>query len=239
MTWMIWGSRILRWAFPQKKVSRGVNYPKKSFNYPGKRPQTVWGGVLHYNCDDGHGDDDDDDDDDDGDGDGDDGDGEGHDGDDDDDDDEEEEDDDVEEDDVEEKDRSQDREAHFMGASAVEMRMDISQEPFCLEIYKENGWGHLRGQRFVRACAVEMHMDIWEEPFCVGIYTQKIRTPIPRQAFCASLRSRNAHGHFTRAISFWYLQEKNAARAGYHLDQTPGLTVTVRTPSVWPHCLGN
>ena len=28
----------------------------------------------------------------------------------------------------------------------------------------------------------------------------KCRTRIPRQAFCASLRSRNAHGHVTRGI---------------------------------------
>ena len=53
-------------------------------------------------------------------------------------DDEEEEDDDVEEDDVEEEDRWQDREAHFVRACAVEMHMDISQEPFCAESYWKN-----------------------------------------------------------------------------------------------------
>ena len=46
---------------------------------------------------------------------------------------EEEEDDDIE-DDVEEEDWSQDREAHFVRACGVEMHMDISQEPFCVEI---------------------------------------------------------------------------------------------------------
>jgi hypothetical protein len=50
---------------------------------------------------------------------------------------EEEEDDDVEEDDVEEEDRSQDREANFVRACAVEMYTDISQEPFCVEIYRK------------------------------------------------------------------------------------------------------
>ena len=44
---------------------------------------------------------------------------------------EEEGDDDVEEDDFEDEDRSQDREAHFVRACAVEMHMDISQEAFC------------------------------------------------------------------------------------------------------------
>ena len=53
---------------------------------------------------------------------------------------EEEEDDDVEEDDVdvEEENGAQDREAHFAGACAVEMHMDMSQEPFCVEIDRKN-----------------------------------------------------------------------------------------------------
>ena len=42
-----------------------------------------------------------------------------------------------EDDDVEEEDRSQDREAHFVRACAVEMYTDISQEPFCVEIYRK------------------------------------------------------------------------------------------------------
>ena len=53
--------------------------------------------------------------------------------------DEEEEDDDVEEEDVdvEEENGAQDREAHFAGACAVEMHMDMSQEPFCVEMRRE------------------------------------------------------------------------------------------------------
>ena len=34
----------------------------------------------------------------------------------------------------------------FVRACAVEMHMDMSQEPFCMEIYRElagNGWYHL------------------------------------------------------------------------------------------------
>ena len=45
---------------------------------------------------------------------------------------------DVEEDDDVDKDnRSQDQEAHFTRACAVEMHMDRVQEPFCVEIYKK------------------------------------------------------------------------------------------------------
>ena len=41
-------------------------------------------------------------------------------------------------DNVEAEDRSQDREAHLVRACAVEMHMDMSQEAFCADIYKEN-----------------------------------------------------------------------------------------------------
>ena len=46
------------------------------------------------------------------------------------------------------------------------MHMDISQDPFCVEIYRENAARVAHGHRFVRACAVEMYMDISQEPFC-------------------------------------------------------------------------
>ena len=51
---------------------------------------------------------------------------------------EEEEDDDVGEEDVEEEDRSQEREANFVRACAVEMHMGMSQEAFCAETQREN-----------------------------------------------------------------------------------------------------
>ena len=84
---------------------------------------------------------------------------------------------------------------------------------------QENAGRVARGQRFTRACAVEMHMDISQEPFCVEIYKEnagcrnahrhftrailcrnlqgKSRTRHLGPAFCASLRGRDAHGHFT------------------------------------------
>ena len=48
----------------------------------------------------------------------------------------EEEDDDNEDDDVGEEDRSQNRDTRLVRACAVEMRMDMSQEPLYVEIYK-------------------------------------------------------------------------------------------------------
>ena len=87
---------------------------------------------------------------------------------------EEEEDDDVEEDDVEEEDRSRDREAHFVRAYAGDMRMDISQEPFCMQIYRKNGRGHFRGHRF-----------------CASLRSWNTHGHVT-EAFCAEIDSENA-----------------------------------------------
>ena len=71
-----------------------------------------------------------------------------------------------------------------------------------MEIYGKNAVSQSQGRRFVRACAVETRMDISEEPFCVEIYRE------------------------------------NAGRPGDHLNQTPGPNPHRKSPSVWPHCLG-
>ena len=76
-----------------------------------------------------------------------------------------EEDDDVaveeeEDDDVEEEDRSQDREAHFARACAIEMHINISQEPLYTENHRKNAVPHNRDPHFVRACEVETHVKI-------------------------------------------------------------------------------
>ena len=63
----------------------------------------------------------------------------------------------------------------FCANLRVELRMDMSQGWFCVEIYKENAGRVARGHRFVRACAVEMHMHISQEPFCVEIYRENAK----------------------------------------------------------------
>ena len=77
--------------------------------------------------------------------------------------------DEEEDDDVEERKPIPRPGSTLVGACAIEMHMSISQEPFCVEICRKNGQGHLRGQRFARARAVETHMDISEDLFCVEI----------------------------------------------------------------------
>jgi len=52
------------------------------------------------------------------------------------------------------------------------MDMDISQRPFCTEIYMENAKRPSRGHRFVRACTVNMHMGMSPEQFCMEIYRE-------------------------------------------------------------------
>ena len=54
-------------------------------------------------------------------------------------------------------------------------------------------------ERFARACAVNMHMDMSQQPLCENSQVE-CRRPRLRNTFCASLRSRKAHGHVTWAI---------------------------------------
>ena len=86
----------------------------------------------------------------------------------------------------------------FLRACAIEMHLDIAQEL----VRKDHA------PRFVPACAVEMHVDMSQEPLNTAIYREKCPNPEPRRKLCASLRSRNALGQFTRATSHRNLQEK-------------------------------
>ena len=71
-----------------------------------------------------------------------------------------------------------------------------------------------------------------------GNLQEKCRTWIPHTAFCARLRSRNAHEHFVRAIfAVIYRKKCHTLLRPPRLNTGP-LTLTVRTPSVWPLCLG-
>ena len=45
--------------------------------------------------------------------------------------------------------RSQEREPHVVRAGGGEIHMDMSEEPFCVEIYKKNAVHSFRGPHFV------------------------------------------------------------------------------------------
>ena len=96
------------------------------------------------------------------------------------------------------------------------MHMDMSQEALCAEIYMGNAVSVSRGKHFVRACAVEMHMDMSQEAFCAEIYRENAVRVSRDTHFCASLRSRNAHGHVTRGILRRNLQGKCRTRIPRH-----------------------
>ena len=59
------------------------------------------------------------------------------------------------------------------------------------------------------------HRD--QEPFCMDIYRKNAGPQFRGARFVASLRSRNAHGHFTRAILCSDLQEKCRTPISGHL----------------------
>ena len=84
---------------------------------------------------------------------------------------------------------------HGILCKPAETPMDISQMPVCAVIYLKNAGSPPRTPVLLRACVVERRM----EASLRGNLPEKCRTPFPGHPFCASLRGRNAHGHFTRA----------------------------------------
>ena len=108
---------------------------------------------------------------------------------------------------LQEKCRTPIRGHRFMRACAVKMHMDISQEPFCVEIYRKNA-GPQSGD--IVLCEPAQSKCTWtfHKSHFVWKFTGKMPDPNPGTSFCASLRSQNAHGHFTRAILCGNLQEK-------------------------------
>ena len=134
-----------------------------------------------------------------------------------------------EDDDVEEENQSQGRKAHFVRACAIETHMDISQDPFCVGIYRKNAGPQARDTRFVRACAIETHMDISQEPFCVEIY-RKNAGPQARGTRFLRACAVETHMDISQEPFCVEIYRKNAPRAGYDLDQTPGLNPHRKNP---------
>ena len=65
-----------------------------------------------------------------------------------------------------------------MRACAVEMRMDMRQEPFYARIYKKNAGAQDRDAEFVRAPAVEMHMEFLAfHPLPLPTYPRTLMSP--------------------------------------------------------------
>ena len=112
----------------------------------------------------------------------------------------------------------------------------ISQEPFCLEIYKKNAGPQSRDTRFVRACAVETHMDTSHEPFCVEIYKKMPDADSAASILCEPAQSKctwTCHkSHFV-----WKCTGKMSDAPETTSIKHRALTLTVTTPqcghTVW------
>ena len=94
-----------------------------------------------------------------------------------------------------------------------------------------------RKAHFVRACAVEMHMDKVRRPFCMEIYRKYDRGHLRDIVLC----------ELPRSTCTWTCHKRHFVRklAGKMPDPTDTTSIehrafalTVRTTSVWPHCLG-
>ena len=64
-------------------------------------------------------------------------------------------------DDVDDDDGDDDDDDDVVRACAIEIHMNISQEPFCVEIYRNSAVRQSRDTRFVRTCAVKCHF-VWK-----------------------------------------------------------------------------
>ena len=132
-----------------------------------------------------------------------------------------------------------DRARHFVRACAVETHMDISQRPFCMDIYRKMVDPHPGHGILCEPAQSKCTWTFRKSHSVLTFPTKKQGTglaPIPGTAFCASLRSRNARGHFTRAIlcgnhcKFRGKNTKKSGLPGEHLDKTPGLYCYRKNP---------
>ena len=66
----------------------------------------------------------------------------------------------------------------FVRACAVEVHLNMPQEPLYMEIYKKTAADQNLGPHFVQSCAVEMHCNVSQEPLYAEI-VRKNAAPIP------------------------------------------------------------
>ena len=101
--------------------------------------------------------------------------------------------------------RSQEREPHLVRAGGSEIHMDMSEEPFCMEIYRKKRTWTCHKSHFVWKFTGKMPYPLFQTRILCGNLQEKTHMDIAQEPFCVEI------------------YRKNAARAGAHLDQTPGL----------------
>ena len=135
--------------------------------------------------------------------------------------------------------RSQEREPHLVRAGGGEIYRDMSEEPFCMEIFRKTSRGTCHKSHFVwkfkgknRTRNRATHC-VWKyyrkkrtwtchKSDCVWTFTGKMPHTSSGAILCGNLgkrRTRTLHkSHFCVET-----YKKNAGRPRAHLDQTPGL----------------
>ena len=141
-------------------------------------------------------------------------------------------------DEVEEENRSQDREAHVVQACAVKRHMDRVQEPFCIEILPEKCRTAIQRHTFSASLRNGNAHGHFTRAVLRGNFTGKMPGPnsgasILREP-AQSKRTWTCHKtHFV-----WKFTGTRPHAPATTSIEHRALTVTARTPSVWPHCLG-
>ena len=116
--------------------------------------------------------------------------------------------------------------------------MDMSEEPFCMENYRKKRTWTCQKSHFVwKFTGKKAHGHV-RRAILYGNLQEKCRTHFSSPHFVRKFTGKNAHGHCTKAILCGNFQEKCGARTCPPRSNTGPLSLTVRTPSVWPHCLG-
>ena len=156
--------------------------------------------------------------------------------------------------------------SRFVRACAVGMHMDMSQEPFCAENFREmecsycdtrfvrvcavfqasfcvenfrqNARRDCCDNRFVRACAVEMRMDISQEPFCMDIYRKNGRG-VDTSGDIVLCEPAQSKCTWTRAIFVWKFTVNMPNATDTTSIEHRALTLTVRTPQCGHTVCGN
>ena len=127
---------------------------------------------------------------------------------------------------------AQNADTHFVRACAVDTHVNISQEPPSTEIYRKNA-----AAQTLCEPVQSKRMSTFHKNHFIRKFTGKCRAQKPRRRLCASLHSRNACQHFTRATLYGKLQGKGA-RPEWAPWSSTGLYTYRKNASVWTHYLG-
>ena len=117
--------------------------------------------------------------------------------------------------------------SRFVQACAIEMDMDISQEAFYARILTENAAPQMDPETATHTSREPAQSKwIWTSQKSnsskfSGKMLRPRWIPRPRPTLCASLCSRNAHGHVTRAILCEHFQENAGSQRSTLIKQRP------------------